>query len=272
MTTRRARRPRVTRIRLGGLARSLLSIGVVISALVVGQQPALAAQHQGGAVHVYWTLPASSWGNLWNIDQVMWVEQKATKTYWAMQFGLAGTADSGYMGLQTGATRPDGTVGEMAIFSLWNADKTRGGVCAAFSGEGNGLSCRKNYSFSTNTQYRYRVWRTEVDATGAWWGAWIRNQSTGAETALGEIHIAQTMLNPPLNFTEYWGDAVACTKVPKSIVNWTQPAGNYSGVSSLGYQYYSSYQTYDSGACISKTVQPKNYGWTQGVRVVAGSV
>jgi len=202
----------------------------------------------------------------------MWIEKKAKYTYWAMQFPLSGTPDNnGYMGLQTNATRPNGTVGDMAIFSLWNADKARNGNCSAFDGEGNGLSCRVGFSITTNVEYRYRVFRLDADATGQWWGAWILNTATGKDIHLGDLHVTATTLGTPINFTEYWGAAVSCDKVPKSIVDWTQPAGNYSGSASTGYQYYSSYAGFDALACISASGSPKDYGWTQGVRIIAGS-
>src|SRR5690242_18735271 len=133
---------RMSRSRLARCAASLL---LIIASLGFSlASPALAAeQHQGGAVSVFWKMQGPG-NNLWNIDQLMWMEQKGYKEYWAMQFPLVGTNDAGYMGLQTVATRPDGSVGQMAIFSLWNASGSRNanGKCAPFDGEGNGLSCR----------------------------------------------------------------------------------------------------------------------------------
>jgi hypothetical protein len=202
----------------------------------------------------------------------MWMEQKGYKEYWAMQFPLTGTNDAGYMGLQTVATRPDGSVGQMAIFSLWNASGSRNanGKCAPFDGEGNGLSCRMAFTIRDKVRYRYRVWRLESDSVGQWWGAWIQDTSTGRDYHLGDLRVKSRTIGTPLNFTEYWGEAVSCDRVPESIVNWTQPAANSNGRGS--YQYYSRYQAPPSkGSCINHAVvKPMNYGWSQGVRVDSG--
>ena len=66
--------------------------------------------------------------------------------------------------MQTNGNRFNGTTGDTAIFSLWNANATSGPSCGVFGGEGNGYSCRLAYPISTSTYYRYRVWRLGADS------------------------------------------------------------------------------------------------------------
>ncbi|XES00078.1 hypothetical protein HEP87_58105 [Streptomyces sp. S1D4-11] len=57
----------------------------------------------------------------------MQITQKANHSYWAMMWDFTATpGNGGYMGLQTDGTRFNRTTGETAIFSLWNANASRG--------------------------------------------------------------------------------------------------------------------------------------------------
>lgn len=251
-----------TRLRLfaAGLA-------AVTAVLTLPAGPAAAAQHVGGSSYVNWTATGS---NYWNVDQYMMIERKGASTFWALQwFWSGGVPDGGYVGLQTG-----GTLGETGIFSIWNATAASGPNCATFGGEGVGYSCKVAYPINVNRWYRYRVWRLNADTLGQWWGAWITDTSTGVETWIGSIRAPSGAVGTatPSNFEEYFGTAVACNAVPRSIVNWTQPAFN-----SLGggvYQYGSSYAGSSNNTCVTATATAKSYPTirTRGVRVVFGSV
>jgi hypothetical protein len=227
-------------------------------------------------VDVYWKTEGPG-NNLTNIDQVMSVETKARASYWSMYFSYADAPDGGYLGLQTDATRPDGSVGEMAIFSLWNADKSRNrtGRCVTFGGEGEGLSCRAPYTIKLSNDYRYSVKRLEADSTGQWWGGWVRDMATGTDTYLGDLHSTSKVLKGPvINFSEYFGSPVPCSKVPTSKVVWTQPAANPSTSTANtpgSYKYHSTYDTTVVGTCTRATVKPVDLGWTKGVRATAGT-
>jgi Domain of unknown function (DUF3472) len=232
------------------------------------QVPAV-AQAQNAYLYSHWKFSGKAPG-YWNVDQQMRVKKRSTATYWAMDWSWVGASQGGYVGLQTNGGRFDGSTGDTAIFSLWDATAAKGPHCGAFGGEGSGLSCRLPYKISTSTYYRYRIWRLTADSAGQWWGAWIENIKTHADTYLGSIRVAagDTQMSAPLNFVEYFGQAVACNKVPKSEVVWTQPAAN-----SLGggrYQYGSHYSGMDIGACTTGKAVPVNLGWTKGVDVVLG--
>ena len=226
-------------------------------------------QQQNANLASEWTFGGSAAG-FWNVDQQMKVEQRAPSTYWAMQWDWAGLNYGGYLGLQTNGNRMDGSTGDTALFSLWNATAASGPNCGVFGGEGNGYSCRLAYPITTGTYYRYRIWRGASDAGGQWWGAWIENASTGAETYLGSMRVAggDTLATGVLNFVEYFGTAVTCGTVPRSQAVWTQPAANSEG--NGNYQYGASYAGMTKGSCTGGSASPVNLGWTSGVRVVLG--
>jgi hypothetical protein len=187
-------------------------------------------QHLNAARYVDWTYPQQGF---WNVDQTVWVVQKAPSTYWSSNWSWTtthGAATGGYMGIQTNGIRFDGTTGDTAIFSLWGANGTRSGQCDTFGGEGTGLSCRMPYTiYGDGNSYRLRVWRLESDAHGQWWGAWIRDSRRG-DLHIGDIRVPGTsgLMTGPNVFAEYFGPRVGCDAVPRSIVNWNHPAYNGS--------------------------------------------
>ena len=82
--------------------------------------------------------------------------------FWAHQFQLV-DGEGGYLGLQTKGNRADGSLGKMAIFSIWDAVEAEGAGpggfgCVRFGGEGTGWSCRIPYHWVAGHAYRLRVW------------------------------------------------------------------------------------------------------------------
>lgn len=224
-------------------------------------------QQQNANLYSEWAFQGSGSG-YWNVDQQMKVEQRAPATYWAMLWNWQGASHGGYLGLQTNGNRLDGTTGDTAIFSLWDANAASGPNCGTFGGEGSGYSCRLAYPIAANRYYRYRVWRGSADAGGQWWGAWIEDTTTGVDTYLGSLRVgsSDTLATGVANFVEYFGTAVTCTTVPRSQAVWTQPAANSQGSGS--YQYGSQYADMNKGSCTDGSATPVNLGWTSGVRVV----
>ncbi|MBM2620278.1 DUF3472 domain-containing protein [Actinoplanes sp. LDG1-06] len=256
------------------MKRAVMRVVVVLVAAVVGfiglQVPAdAAAQHQNANLYAYWNFHGRS--GFWNVDQQVRVSQKARASYWAMNFGFTTTPDEGgYLGLQTDGQRFNGTKGDTAIFSLWNANATRGSNCGRFSGEGTGRSCRIPYAISTGTYYRLRVWRLAADSGGQWWGAWVANPATGKDTPIGQIRVprGKTLLTPPMNFSEYFGPARTCDTVPASAAYFTQPAANSRGGGS--YQYGSVFASSHRGSCTGGSVRVINVGSTKAALVRMG--
>jgi len=152
----------------------------------------------------------------------------AATYFWAHQFGLEG-GEGGYLGLQTKGNRVDGSLGKMAIFSLWDATGAEepvprsegrsgsvprsegrsgpGGV-VAFSGEGTGWSARIPYLWAAGRSYRLRVTRDEVTPEGAWWTASVLDVDAGEERHIGRLRAAPGWggLRPwSVMWTEYYG-------------------------------------------------------------------
>ncbi|MEW1773741.1 DUF3472 domain-containing protein [Streptomyces sp. NPDC086777] len=244
-------------------------VAAACMALMTGTAPSHATQHQNANEYALWDFHGAN--GFWNIDQRVQITRKANHSYWALLWDFTATpGKGGYMGLQTDGQRFNHTTGETAIFSLWNATGSRGSGCGAFSGEGTGLSCRIPYAISPQTDYRFRVWRLQADSGGQWWGAWIQNMRTGVDTPVGSLRVRrdQILLGTPSNFSEYFGDAVACDRVPQSVAYFTQPAANAQGGGR--YQYTATYRSSTRGNCTGGSVSLVNLGWTKAARVLLG--
>lgn len=60
-------------------------------------------------------------------------------------------------------------------------------------------------------------------------GAWVEDESTKVDTALGQIlaPASQSFLTGQANFSEYFGAPVASPNlVPRSIVEWSNPSAD----------------------------------------------
>jgi uncharacterized protein DUF3472 len=229
---------------------------------------AAAAQHQNAYLYVDWDFGSAS--GFWNVDQALSVSKKASSTYWAQLWSWTDADYGGYIGLQTDGDRFDGSTGDTAIFSLWNANAASGKACGQFEGEGNGYSCRLPFRIRTKAHYGLRVLRLHADADGQWWGGWVRSFRTGTAYHIGDIRVpaSHTAMGVPSNFSEYFGPAVGCTRVPVSKVHWTKPSANRADDGF--YQYGSSYAGFSGGRCTSGSVTPEESRRTQGVAVRLG--
>ena len=175
------------------------------------------------ATVIYYNQPNNGY---WNIDQNLWIEQKAPTTFWAIYFDFAGKTYGGYHGLQTTVT------GDKALFSIWNATAAspftgiEGTGCNTFSGEGVGYHCYLPINITPHTVYKLRVWILNSDQYGQWWGAWVINGTT--ENFVGQIrtNISNTRLKDSRDFTEYYGSYSYCNQIPRSIVDWQVPSFN----------------------------------------------
>jgi hypothetical protein len=182
-------------------------------------------QHLRAARYADWNYVSSV--SIYNVDQTLSVVTKAPSTYWSLNWTWAGSSSSsgGYMGIQTNGNRNDGSVGDTAIFSIWNANGFRGNNCMNFGGEGSGISCRLAYPiYGDGNSYRLRLWRLEADSQGQWWGAWIKDARRG-DVKIGELRApaGATTVSRANDFAEYFGPKVTCDSVPLSVVNWGSP-------------------------------------------------
>jgi hypothetical protein len=259
-----------------GKAFCVLSAVIAVGLMFAGAaSPASAAVvHQNGADYAYWQFQGPG-NDFWNVDQEEAIIRKASYTYWAMQFTFTGSGDVGYMGLQTNGNRFDGSVGDTAIFSLWNANATRdaSGKCGSFGGEGTGRSCRMPFSIKTRVMYRLRVWRLEADSGGQWWGAWLLSGYSGYDYHIGDIRVPYSghqVFGEVLNFNEYFGPVLGCDSVPLSDINLTQPAANSYGDAAQTYQYYSYYSGWGRLNCTGGSATPIIWPVTAGAEETLG--
>jgi hypothetical protein len=247
-------------------------LALVLGALgVLVATPAHAAWHANAHLYAYWN--HSTAAGLVDLNQQIRFTAKAKYTYLATAWRYEGhdNASGGYAGVQTNGYRFDGTIGDMAIFSLWDATAARpapGAECGQFGGEGVGWSCRRAMQISTTTWYELRVVRLESTAEGQWWSAGLLDTTTGQALPLGDIRVAptKTAMVRPMNFSEYFGPAVRCDRVPLSTADYKPPAGNATDGSLLTSTYRSGYR----GACTGGSVSPQTYGGVAGARIVMG--
>lgn len=153
--------------------------------------------------------------------------------FWAHQFQF-NNGDGGYFGLQTQGANP---TGKIAIFSVWQALAAQGPqVATTFGGEGTGYTVRIKYPWVSGQRYRLRVARQPVDLN--WWGAWVKNVSTGAEAYVGQIKLPQTwkgLGNWSVMWTErYSGSLSSCSVMKYSSVVFSKPSANNGSVSPNG--------------------------------------
>lgn len=167
---------------------------------------------------------------LWEIDQQLWVSRTGATTMWAASWNWSDDQTYlGYLGLQTDGNRFDGSVGDMAIFSVWNARGGAGTSCQALEGDDSIWSCRLAFPVLTDRGYRLRLWFLENNATGQWWGAWIQDMTTGEDTLIGAIAVdpSHNAIAPLTGTSSYFfGMATDCSDIPASTVMWAPPVGN----------------------------------------------
>jgi len=153
--------------------------------------------------------------------------------YWAHQFRIIG-GEGGYLGLQTNGHRADGSVGKMAIFSIWDALEAEGSGVVPFSGEGVGWSCRIPYQWEAGRAYELRVSTPGDD----WWEASVRDDATGVETDIGAIRVPgnwRQLDSWSVMWTEYYGPPLGrCADLAYSSVIFSTPVANDGEVKPAG--------------------------------------
>lgn len=176
-------------------------------------------QHQNANAVAYWDFPSEFKWRVHNMRQVMTIRKKGPKSFWALQWTWTTAKNGGYIGLQTSGDRQDGTFGETAVFSLWDANRAQaapGATCERFGGEGVGFSCRRAFRIREKVKYRYFLKRLHADLSGQWWGGWI--QIGKVSIPLGRIRVNRRhrFVNNILTFSEYYGIITPCGRVPTS--------------------------------------------------------
>lgn len=180
--------------------------------------------------------PAAAMWSHWNdtglgirkYTQVFTLGATAPTTFWSSQFNFREQPDSGgYIGVQVDGYAFELGSGEIAIFSLWNADRAvpaPGAVCDEFGGEGVGLSCRAR--IQTRPGHTYKVSVERIGRSKRWseFHGSIRNLTTKEVHPLGTIRVpGDVSLYSPSNFIEYFGPALACADRPLASARFQAP-------------------------------------------------
>lgn len=170
--------------------------------------------------------------------------------YWAHQFRMIG-GEGGYLGLQTDGHRTDGSVGKMAIFSIWDALDAEGPGTMPFSGEGTGWSCRIPYQWQEGRAYDLKV----STPGGGWWVAKVRDEASGEVTEIGGIQVPEQwrgLDSWSVMWTEYYGGPIGrCSDLPYSSVIFATPTANDGDVKPSG-----SHHRLGDGTCQTSKVEP----------------
>ena len=176
--------------------------------------------------------------------------------FWAHQFRLIG-GEGGYLGLQTKGNRADGSLGKMAIFSIWDAVEAAGPGTTRFSGEGEGWSCRIPYLWQPGRAYALKV----SSIGGNWWEAKVRDEATGIISQIGGIRVPERwrLLDSwSIMWTEYYGPPLdRCSDLAYSSVIFGTPLANDGEVKPAG-----SHSHLGEGTCATSDIQTV----AQGVR------
>lgn len=176
--------------------------------------------------------------------------------FWAHQFRLIG-GEGGYLGLQTKGNRADGSLGKMAIFSIWDAVEAAGPGTIRFSGEGEGWSCRIPYLWQPGRAYALKV----AAIGGNWWEAKVRDEVTGVISQIGGIRVPEhwRLLDSwSIMWTEYYGPPLErCSDLAYSSVIFGTPLANDGEAKPAG-----SHSHLGEGTCATSDIQTV----AQGVR------
>lgn len=155
--------------------------------------------------------------------------------FWAHQVAFVDGKDA-YFGLQTLGERTDGTMGKVAIFSVWDALDARGpGFARRFGGEGVGFQTLIPYDWQVGKAYRLRLFKSGESRKGTEWTAMVREESSGDEVTIGTITVPKKwgyLGNWSVMWSErYTGPEIrTCRDVGYARVWFEEPSANDGGL------------------------------------------
>lgn len=243
-------------VRARGCA-GVIAIALTLAPAAVTAPRAAAVDRAGSVVpavapngtYSWWYWPASSSG-YYNFDERLTIvgHSPGTHYFWAHQIGFVG-GDGGYLGLQVGSY-PNNT--KIALFSLWGANAADGPNCGLFIEGGAGYTCRLDpYDWVTKRAYRLRVWALTADSLGMWWGAWVQDTKTGADSYVGKIPVPTSWGwlrgDWSVSWTEYFGAwPDTCSELPWARAQFGFPTADNGTV-----QIASHTHSFGSGDCLT---------------------
>jgi hypothetical protein len=150
--------------------------------------------------------------------------------YWEAGWHWDNVPDGGYGGIQSKGILADGTISDLAIFSIWNglgAIPGSGSGCTAFGGEGIGYSCRIPITLIAGNKYEISF-GVDTARGPQWWIATISDLTKGMRSVIGSIETNSKIAKASNwnNFIEYWGQSVPCDAVGAASAKFYVPTSN----------------------------------------------
>jgi hypothetical protein len=209
--------------------RKILAVNISVVLVIIGPNvPAHAAQQQWGASYLDWSGASLSVDS--TISQIIQPLEVSPKMYWEAGWRWDNVPDGGYGGIQSKGILADGTISDLAIFSIWNglgAIPGTGAGCTAFGGEGIGYSCRIPITLIAGNKYEISF-GVDTARGPQWWIATISDLTKGTKSVIGSIETNSRIAKASNwnNFIEYWGQSVPCDAVGAASAKFYVPTSN----------------------------------------------
>ena len=210
------------------MKRIAISFILIFSLLIPTVSPANAAQQQWGASYLDWS------GALLSVDstisQIIQPLEVSPQMYWEAGWHWDNVPDGGYGGIQSKGILADGTISDLAIFSIWNGLGAIPGAdagCTPFGGEGIGYSCRIPITLIAGNKYEISF-GVDTARGPQWWIATITDLIKGIRSVIGSIETNSKIAKASNwnNFIEYWGQSVPCDAVGAASAKFYTPRSN----------------------------------------------
>ena len=209
--------------------RKILAVYLSVVLVIIGTNvPTYAAQQQWGASYLDWSGASLSVDS--TISQIIQPLEVSPYMYWEAGWHWDNVPDGGYGGIQSKGNLADGTISDLAIFSIWNglgAIPGAGAGCTPFGGEGIGYSCRIPITLIAGNKYEISF-GVDVARGPQWWVATISDLTKGTKNVIGSIETNSRIAKASNwnNFIEYWGQAVPCDAVGAASAKFYAPTSN----------------------------------------------
>ena len=202
-----------------------LSVGLTLVLSFFGLPAKAGWQHEWASAYLDWSGASLSREN--SVTQIIQPLEIANQTYWSMSWVWNDRNIGGYAGIQTKGNLANGTVGDLAIFSIWDASSAIPGPdsgCLPFGGEGIGYSCRLPITMSANNKYEITI-SPDLERGDKWWKASFTHIDLNITKFIGSIEAPFANLASSRwgNFIEYWGPKTECDLVKPASTKFYSP-------------------------------------------------
>jgi hypothetical protein len=182
-------------------------------------------QHEWASAYLDWS--GASLSQASSVSQVIAPLELAPQTYWSMTWVWDQKNIGGYAGIQTNGNLANGTISNLAIFSIWDATSAVPGPesgCLPFGGEGVGYSCRIPIQMIANNRYEITI-SADRERGPKWWKASVSHLDKNEVKFIGSIEAPFENLQASNwgNFIEYWGPKLDCSAVRVASAKFYSP-------------------------------------------------